>query len=77
MRRAASPNIATLAPSCLTQNSSSSIASSGVNIGITAAGVRRSPSLPKYSAVTRLKPRQTARRVSSSGMRGTLNPAVG
>ena len=53
------------------------MASSGVNIGITAAGVSRSLSLAKYSAVTILKPRTTARRVSSSAMRGMLRPAVG
>jgi hypothetical protein len=35
-------NIATLVPSCLTQNSSSSMASSGVWQGMAAAGVMRS-----------------------------------
>ena len=72
MRRGgALPNMGDLGAELLDgRNSSSSIASSGVNIGITAAGVSRSLSLPKYSWVTRLKPRQTARRVASSGMRG-------
>ena len=71
------PNMPAFEPSCFQQNSSSAIASSGVCIGITATGVSRSESFAKYSAVTMLKPRITARRVSSSAMRGMLRPAVG
>src|SRR5581483_11314165 len=69
-RRTPLPNMHTLLPSCLVTNSSSSIASSGVCTGITAAGVRRSSSPLKESAVTTLKPRMTARRVAASAMRG-------
>jgi hypothetical protein len=67
----------TFEPSCLVTNSSSSIASSGVCTGITATGVSLSPRSLKYSWVTTLKPRITARRVASSAMRGILSPAVG
>ena len=71
------PNIATLKPSWRVLCSSSAIASSGVCIGMIAAGVIRSPRFWKASAVTMLCARTTARRVASSLMRGTRNPAVG
>jgi hypothetical protein len=76
-RRTPLPNMQTFAPSCSVTNVNSSIASSGVYTGITAAGVSLSPRSLKYSWVTMLKPRITARRVASSAMRGMPSPAVG
>src|SRR5881397_406198 len=75
-RRTPLPNMQTFAPSCLVTNVSSSIASSGVCTGITAAGVSLSRRSLKYSWVTTLKPRITARLVASSAMRGMPSPAV-
>ena len=53
------------------------MASSGVWAGMQAAGVMRSARSRKCSAVSTLKARQVARRVSSSAMRGTRSPTVG
>ena len=53
-RGSALPNMPTFEPSCFVANSSSAIASSGVCIGMIAAGVMRSLSLLKYSADTML-----------------------
>ena len=71
------PNIPTFAPSSRVTYSSSAMASSGVCIGMIAAGVIRSPRLWKASAVTMLCARITARRVASSWIRGRRSPAVG
>ena len=71
------PNMPTFAPSSRVTYSSSAMASSGVCIGMIAAGVMRSLNLPKASAVTTLWARITARRVASSLMRGMRSPAVG
>src|SRR5579872_4762714 len=59
---------ATFNPSSLTAYSSASIASSGVWVGMTAAGVKRSENSAKYSAQKVLKARHVARRVSASGI---------
>jgi hypothetical protein len=53
------------------------MASSGLCIGMIAAGVSRSLRPWKASAVTTLCARITARRVSSSVILGRRNPAVG
>ena len=71
------PNMQALAPSSRVTYSSSAMASSGVCMGMIAAGVIRSPRLRKASAVTTLCARITARRVASSPIRGRRRPAVG
>ena len=68
---------ADLCTQLLLTNVNSSIASSGVCTGITAAGVSLSPRSLKYSWVTTLKPRITARRVASSAIRGMPKQQIG
>ena len=59
----------TLKPSCRDANSSSSSASSGVYMGMMAAGMMRSPYGRNWSIVNTLYARQSARRSLSGGRR--------
>ena len=68
-RRISPPTMMTLRPSCLDANSSSSIASSGVYIGMMAAGMMRSAYGLNCSAVNTLYARQIARRIFVSTRR--------
>ena len=71
------PSITALSPSSTTAWSSSARASSGVCIGITAAGVMRSANGAKVSAEYVLNARQVARRSPSSATRTAPRPDVG
>ena len=67
--------IRTLSPSSRTAYVASSIASSGVCMGTTAAGVIRCAYGLNISAFIRLTARDTARRISSSGLLTQKSPS--